>query len=281
MTQIRSAGYAVKEGLGSVRRSNTMERLTRIGFASKGIVYLLVGILALMAAFGSGGETTDKKGVIQRIMAQPFGEFALVVIGIGLLAYAAWRFLCCFQDLENDGSDAKGIAKRAFYFVSGFVYASAALYAFKLLSGSGPAAGGDSTQSWTARILDAPGGQLLVAAAGIAVIIGGLAQIREGWQERFQKHLRLGQIPGDRKHWAIKVGKWGYVARGIVFSIIGVFVMQAAMRHDASRVRGSEGALDTLAAQPFGQWLLAFVAAGLACYGIYSLIESKYRRVAL
>ena len=280
MAQINSAGHMAKQGFDSVRRSAALEVLTRVGFAAKGIVYLMVGVLALMAAFNEGGETTDKKGVMERIATQPFGEFALIVIGVGLFAYAAWRFLCCFVDVENEGSDGKGVGKRLLYLGSGLIYASAGMYAIRIVMNSSRS-GGDGAQAWTARLMDAPAGPWLVAIVGIGVVVGGIMQIRHGWQEKFRKHLRLGQMSGDHKHWAIRAGKWGYIARGVVFAVIGFFIMLAAIRHDPSRVRGSEGALDALAAQPYGQWLLAFVAAGLACYGVYSLIETKYRHVSL
>jgi hypothetical protein len=113
-------------------------------------VYLLIGILALQAAFGRGGETTGKEGAIQQIAAQPFGEFALAVIGIGLLAYAAWRILCGVMDLEHEGDRPTGLAKRIGYFASGAVYASAGVFALRLLTGNG-GGGGNGAASMTAR----------------------------------------------------------------------------------------------------------------------------------
>ncbi|HYO80786.1 MAG TPA: DUF1206 domain-containing protein [Bryobacteraceae bacterium] len=251
------------------------ETLTRIGMACKGVVYLLIGVLALMTAFGEGGETTDSKGAVGRIAEQPFGEFALAVIGIGLLAYSLWRIMCAFLDVEHEGSGARGMGKRAFYLFSGIAYATTGLYALKLLTGNG-ASSGDGTASMTAKLMNAPAGTLLVAILGAAILVGGIMQIREGLHEKFRKHLR--SLPAGHD-WVIRAGKWGYVARGIVFGIIGVFVLQAALRHDPGRAQGLEGALDALARQPYGQILLALVAAGLVCYGAYSLVESRYRTV--
>jgi hypothetical protein len=256
-------------------------RFTRIGFACKGVVYLLIGILALKAAFGRGGETTGKEGAIQQIAAQPFGEFALAVIGIGLLAYAAWRILCGVMDLEHEGDRPTGMAKRIGYFLSGAVYASAGIYALKLLTGNGSGSGGDGTASMTARLMDAPAGTLLVALAGAILIGVGIMQIRNGWTEKFRKHLRMGSMHGEQKQLALRAGKWGYIARGVVFCTMGLLVISAAVRHDPSRARGLEGSLDTLAQQPFGQWLLAFVAAGLICYGAYCFIEARYRQISV
>ena len=259
----------------AVRPSSGFQTLTRIGFACKGVVYLLVGILALMTAFGEGGETTDSKGAVARIAEQPFGEFALAVIGVGLLAYALWRLLGAFRDTEGEGNGAHGMGKRAFYLFSGVAYATTAWYALKLLTGNGASQGG-GTQALTARLMDAPGGTLLVIAVGVALLVAGILQIREGWQERFRRNLR--SLPPGHDY-VIRAGKWGYIARGVVFSIMGVFMVQAALRHDPGRAQGLEGALDAVARQPFGQILLALVAAGLACYGVYSLMESRYRTI--
>jgi hypothetical protein len=255
-------------------------KFTRIGFASKGVVYLLIGLLALKAAFGQGGETTDKQGVLQRIAGQPFGEIALTIIGLGLLAYALWRILCGVFDLEHEGDKPKGLAKRIGYFASGALYASAGILAFKLLTGNG-GGGGNGTATWTARLMNAPGGTILVAIVGAIVIGAGVMQIRKGWKEDFRKHLQTGSMRGEQKQWAVRAGKWGYIARGVVFATIGMIVIRAAMQHDPGQSRGIEGALDTLAAQPFGQWLLALVAAGLMAYGVYCFIEARYRRLSV
>jgi hypothetical protein len=261
----------------AIRHSDSLEKLMRVGFVCKGIVYVLIGILALLVALGEGGETTGSKGAVARIASQPFGEFALAVIGVGLLAYALWRFICAFRDSEHEGSDAKGMSKRAGYVFSGAVYTSTAFYALQLLAGNG-GSGGDQTQTWTARLMDAPAGVFLVFAAGVATVVGGLYQIHKGWREKFRQHLR--SLPAGR-NWVIRAGKWGYIARGIVFAIIGMFIMIAAVQHDPAQARGLEGALDTLAQQPLGTWLLGFVAAGLACYGAYSIIEGRYRKLNL
>ena len=257
---------------------NGFATMGRIGIAAKGVVYVLVGVLALMAAFGQGGDTTGSKGALTSLVDEPFGEVALVLIGVGLLAYSLWRMVGAFRDTENEGSHAKGFAKRAAAFVIGLIYGSLGLYALGLAFGNGGGQGGgggaEQTQTWTARLLEAPFGMLLVVLIGLGVIVAGIAQMVKGWKEKFREDLD--RMPG-RHEWVIGLGKAGYIARGIVLGIIGLFVVQAALRHDPSNVRGMEGALDTLAAQPFGQLLLGVVAAGLACYGAYSIVEARFR----
>ena len=265
--------HHAQHGYRQARSSSSFEWLTRIGFFSKGIVYLLIGVLAVMAAFGRGGETTGQKGVIHEIAAKPFGEFALIVIGVGLLAYALWRIVTALEDPEHLGRNAKGMAKRIGYAFSGIAYGSVAATALKLAFGES-ASNGDATQSWTARLMEVPAGTFLVIAVGIVFLIVGLYQIRYGWREEFRKHLRT-----ERNEWLIPSGKWGYMARGVVFAIIGFFIITAGLQHDPSRARGLEGALDTLASQSYGQWLLALVAVGLACYGVFSMLSAKYRHI--
>ena len=226
-----------------------------------------------MAAFGNGGQTTGQKGVIHEIAEKPFGEIALIVIGVGLLAYALWRIVTALEDAEHHGRDAKGIAKRVGHALSGIAYAGIAATALKLAIGES-AGRGDGTQTWTARLMDAPGGTILVMLAGVVILLVGLFQIRYGWREEFRKHLRT-----ERNEWLIPTGKWGYMARGVVFAIMGFFIAMAGLRHDPNRARGLEGALDTLASQSYGQWLLALIAAGLACYGVFSMLSAKYRHI--
>lgn len=277
MAQLGSVGYDARHAYHAARNSDWLERLTRVGFVAKGIVYLLVGALALMAAFNRGGETTDHQGVIQKIATKPFGEFALIAIGVGLLAYAIWRFLCAFADVESKGSDGKGLAQRAGYVGSGIIHASIALAAFKLVAGM--PSSGSGTQTWSARVLNAPGGELIMAVLGISIIIGGIAQFRHGWSHKFEHELRLREMSPEERQVASRAGKWGYAARGITFAITGMFVVFAAIRHDASQVKGLEGALDTLAAQPYGALLMALVAAGLIGYGTFCFIAARYRRI--
>jgi hypothetical protein len=278
MANLGSIGYNASRAYGAVGGSRTFRNLTRIGFACKGAVYFLIGLLALMAAFGHGGETTDQKGAIERISGQPFGGATLVFIGIGMFAYAAWRMISAAKDTEGEGTDGKGIGKRLTHFFSGLIHASIGVYALRVLVGDG-GPGGEAAQTWTARALQVPAGKWLIMALGIAIIVGGFMQVREAISESFMKHLRTMQMSGDEKRWAIKAGKWGYSARGVVFAVMGVLLVFAGWHANPGEARGVEGVLDTIAAKPFGQIMLALVAAGLACYGVYCFVEAKYRRV--
>lgn len=254
-----------------------VERLARLGYAAKGVVYAVVGLLTAQAAFGVGGQMTDSKGALQQIITQPFGKILLAIVAIGLFGYTLWRLVEAASDPDNDGSDAKGVLKRIGIAGSGIAYAGLALYAVSMLIGTGSSQG-NQTQDWTARLMSYPAGRWLVGLIGLVVICVGLSQFYTAYTASFRKHLRTEQMSSDAQTWVIRLGRVAYVARGIVFCVIGILVIQAALSYDASKVQGLGGALATLAQQPFGPWLLGGVALGLLAYGISLLVESRYHR---
>ncbi len=255
-----------------------VERLARLGFAAKGIVYITIGALAVQAARGSGGATTDSRGAIEAIGQQPFGRVLLGVVAVGMLGHALWLFVEAALDPDRKGSDAKGIAQRVGYAVLGVVYVGFALTAVRLLMGSG-VAGGDATQDWTARLMAQPFGRWLVGLIGLGVIGFGLSELYQAYTTKFRDKLNMAQMSANEQTWAIRSGRFGLAARGVVFGIIGGFLIQAALQSNADKVQGLGGALQALARQPFGPWLLGIVAAGLIAYGIFMLVSARFRRI--
>lgn len=255
-----------------------IERLARFGLAAKGVVYGIVGLLAAQAAFGSGGKTTDTEGALQTIINQPFGQFLLAVVAIGLMGYVLWRFVEAIKDPENKGSDAKGILQRLGYATTGVIYAGLALSAVKLILGSGGSSG-DSTQDWTARVLAQPFGQWLVGTGGAFVIGMGFYQFYRAFTAKFRQKLDLHELSATEQAWIVAISRFGLLARGVVFCIIGFFLIQAARQSDASEVRGLGEALQVLAQQPYGSLLLGIVALGLVAYGINMIVQARYRRI--
>ncbi|NEQ24981.1 MAG: DUF1206 domain-containing protein [Microcoleus sp. SIO2G3] len=256
-----------------------VERLARLGYLAKGIVYAIVGVLAVQAAFGSGGQTTDTKGALGAIASQPFGKFLLALLTVGLIGYVVWRFVQAVQDPEHKGDDAKGWATRLGYAVSGLIYASLAFTAISLIRGSGGGGGGNSEQDWTARLLAQPFGQWLVGLVGAFVIGLGFYQLYQAYKAKFRKQMKLQEMSPTEETWATRIGRFGLGARGVVFCIIGFFLLQAARQSDASQVRGLDGALQSLAQQPYGPWLLGIVALGLIAYGIHMAVQARYIRI--
>lgn len=250
--------------------------MARLGYAAKGVVYMIVGILAVQAAFGTGGETTGSEGALRALADQPFGQALLWLLGIGLLCYAVWRFIQAGLDPDRKGTDASGIASRVGYAASGVIHGGLAFYAFGIATGNG-GGGGGSTQTMTAKVLATPFGAWLVGLAGLAVLAYGLKAAHSAYTRRYRRKVPFGSLDARARTWVDRAGRLGLSARAVVFALIGVFLIKAAVQSDASEARGLEGALDTLAGQPYGPWLLGLVAIGLACYGFYSLVQARYR----
>ncbi|HKP72175.1 MAG TPA: DUF1206 domain-containing protein [Pyrinomonadaceae bacterium] len=256
------------------------ERVARIGYAAKGVVYIAVGALATMAALGVGGEATDVRGAMRSIARQPFGTVLLAIVALGLTAYVAWRWVQAVTDADDKGTDAKGIALRVGYTGSGLVYAGFALSAARILLGAREEGRPSAAQSWTAKLMEFPYGWALVILAGLAVIGFGLYQCYKGLTAKFRKRLKVGEMSAGAVRWATRSGRAGFISRGVVFLIVGGFLIQAALYYDSSQAKGLDGALQTLARQSYGKWLLGAVALGLVAYGFYMLIEARYRRIA-
>ncbi len=281
MTKPNSPIEPIKQPIKQVTSHLWFERLARLGYAAKGLVYLIVGLLAMQAAIGSGGRTTDTSGALKAIVTQQEGKFLLSIVTLGIAGYVLWRLVQTFFDPENRGQpiNAKQIARRLGYACSAIGYAGLAFTAVKLIMGLG---GGDSEtiEDWTIYFLDQPFGRWLVALGGIMVIGVGIAFLFQAYKAKFRRHLQLQQMSSAERVWTVRLGRLGIAARGFVFGIIGSFLVLAAIQIDGSKAIGLGGALAILAQQPFGAWLLGAVALGLTAYGIYSLLESRYRRIA-
>lgn len=258
-----------------------MEMMARLGYTAKGIVYAIVGVLALQAALTAGGKTTDTKGALHTIAAQPFGKFLLILLAVGLVAYSLWRFIEAVADPDNKGTDAKGIISRIGYLSSGFVYISLAVNAARLALGAGGGGSDNSKQDWTGRLLQQPFGQWLVGIVGAFVIGLGFYRLYKAYKAKFRKQLKLSQMSSQEQTWAVRISRIGIAARGIVFIIIGFFLIKAARQYDPSEVRGLDGVLQATAQQAFGKILLALLAIGLIAYAVFLFVEARYRRIGV
>ncbi|MBM7116451.1 DUF1206 domain-containing protein [Archangium primigenium] len=257
-----------------------VEKLARLGYLAKGVVYAVVGVLALQVAFGQGGEMTDTRGALASLARETWGSVLLAVLAVGLMGYVLWRVVQAWMDPDDKGTGPKGIAVRVGYLVSAGIHASLALAALKLAVGAGGVGkhGDQSAQSWTARLLSEPFGQALVAVVGLVIAGVGVWQVRKAWTEKFRDKLRLGELDARHAAWVMHVCKGGIMARGAVFVLMGVFFLLAALRSNPREARGLDGALAALAEQPHGTVLLAIAAAGLVAYAVYMAVVSRYRR---
>lgn len=266
----------------TARRTATpwIERLARFGLASKGIVYIIVGVLAVQAATGPGGKTTDTQGALTTIAEQPSGTFLLSLVAIGLIGYVLWRFVQAIMDPEHKGTEAKGIVQRLGIAMSGLAYASLALSAVKLALGSG-GSNQNASKDWTARLLAQPFGRWLIIIIGVVVIGVGLTQLHNAYSAKFREKFKLAQMSPTEQIWMTRLGRLGLAARGVIFGVIGGFLIQAALQSNPNKAQGLDGALQELARQPFGPWILGTVATGLVAYGVYMLSQARYRRIAM
>jgi uncharacterized membrane protein YuzA (DUF378 family) len=256
-------------------RSDWVVMLARLGYVAKGIVYIIVGLLAVRTAMGEGGQTTGSQGALRSVAGQPFGQTMLWLIGLGLFGYALWRFIQAGLDPEHKGTDASGLAARIGYAASGVIHAGLALYAIRLAMGDG--GGGGGQQTLTSKVLANPFGQVVVGLAGLAVIGYGVKAAYRAYKRKYRDKVRFGQLDARARGLVDKAGRLGLSARAVVFGLIGVFLLRAAVQSDPSEARGLEGALDTLAGSSYGPWLLGLVAVGLVCYGVFSIVKGRYR----
>src|SRR6185503_3904640 len=206
------------------------------------------------------------------------GTAFLAVLACGLAAYAIWRFLEAGLDLERKGSSLRALAVRASFIASGLGHGGLAFSAASLAVGLHEGRS-DLVRTWVGRILDAPHGQWLVAALGLAVVGSGLYQFYKAYACKFEDDLVLSRMTEGARRWSRRIGQTGLVARGVTFAVIGWFLLRAALEVNAHEARGLAGALRVLGRQDRGHWLLLVVALGLAAYGLLSLVDARYRRV--
>jgi uncharacterized protein DUF1206 len=254
----------------------------RAGYVANGLVYLLIGGLALQAAAGLGGDTTDPGGAIGHIVQAPFGRLGVGIVALGLTGYAAWRALQALLDTEHKGTDPKGLAQRAGFAFAAASYAGLAISALGMAAGRGGQPDQEqATQDRTAWLLSQPLGPLLVAMVGLVVVGVGVSQFVQAYRASFREKLREDEMNDAERQAVEAVGRVGYVARGVSFGVIGGFLVLAGVQTRPDQAHGLSGALATLASQPFGPWLLGLVAVGLMAYGGYMLIAARYRKMVL
>jgi hypothetical protein len=261
-----------------VARGQEVGWLGRAGLAAKGLSYGIVGVLALLVAFGEGqGKTTDRKGALQAVGAYPLGKVLLVLLAAGFAGYAVWRFVDAIYDRRDKGDDASGLTKRAGAAARGAFYAGLCVVTVSIILGASGGSGSEKKEA--ARVMDWPGGRWLVGAVGLAVLAGGLYNVWRGVSRKFMKDLKKGEM-GEKEETTYRVvGIVGHLARGVVFLLVGWFLLKTAWEFDPKEAVGVDGALRKLARSSNGQLWLGAVAAGLGAYGAFCIVQARYRRV--
>jgi hypothetical protein len=255
--------------------SSGIKTLARLGFAAIGIVYLLMGVLALLAAGGQQqGAHTDKEEAVQHLQDVPGGTVLLGLVAVGLVGYIIWRFTQAIRDTEGKGAGAKGLSTRLWYVCSGLFYSGLALYAGRLALNGTAEKGGDAPQTLTAKVLSWPGGDWLIMLAGVVIIGIDLFQGYRAFSGQRKSDIDSSSLSPAQQRLVYRAGQVGVTARGTVVAIIGYFFLQAGQQSRAGAVGSTDEAFDFLAAM--GPLALGIVAAGLVGYGLYSLVQARY-----
>ncbi len=251
----------------------------RFGYAAKGVLYGVSGLLALLEALDiSSGKTVGSTGVVKTIAGQPYGRAMLVMLAVSLVGYVVWRFIQAFVDPEHSGHDAKTIVRRVGYAVSGLVYASVAFSAVSILmrfsSGEGKTA-----QEWALTVMTKPFGRWVVGAGGLFFFGMGCYYFYRAIKAEFRKQMKLHEMSNTEKTWATIAGRAGISARGMVYAVIGVFAMKAAWRLDPSQIKTTEGALAVFNNNPTDEIILSILGLGFIAYGVHMGFQARYRRI--
>jgi hypothetical protein len=281
MASMAQRGQKAKQEVDRASQSKTFEAIARLGLVGKGLIFCIIGLLAIRVATDTGGDTTDKNGALQEVARQPYGEALVVALAVLFAAYAIWRFVEAVVGTDDDG--AKDWAKRAGYVARGAVYAVLAVVAIQIAAGTdgsgGGGGGGGNEDAYTARVLEWPAGQWLVGAAGLAVLGAAGWNVWRGASRKFKKSWKTEQMSRREEQVATIVGVAGHLARAAVYGLIGVFLVRAAYQYDPKETVGLDGALAKIARADYGPWLLGLTAAGLIAYGLFCFVEARWREV--
>lgn len=261
------------------RHNKLMQGLGRFGDVCYGVVHGVVAVLAILLIFGRPGHEVDQKGAVAAIAAQPFGKVVLWFVAIGLVAFGIWQLLMATSGFGYVEQERKRIAKRIGAGGRGVAVLFISVTTFRLLvsSSAGRSSNGES-QTFTAKLMSVSGGRLLVGAIAIGIVVAAAVIAWRGARRTFVQDLDLARLTPKSARLTRLLGSIGFVAKGVVYAIVGVLILVAAIQFDPKRAVGLDGALRTLAAQPLGVGLLVVVALGLAAYGGYCCFEARCRR---
>jgi hypothetical protein len=249
--------------------------LARAGLTARGIIYILIGLIAILVAFGHSAQEADQQGAIQLLAGKPYGLVALWLLAIGFVAYALWRLSEAVFGVTGEGN---GAGPRLKSLGRAVIYAGFAVLTFKAISGA-HSSQSRQQQDLTAKAMQHPAGQWLVGIVGLIVVIAGLVLVMEGFRRKFMKYLQTAQMSPKTRRVVKLLGTVGTMARGAVFALAGILVIEAAVTHKASKSGGIDKALLTLRNQPFGEVLMLAAALGLLIFGVYGLCEARWRKV--
>ncbi len=259
-------------------RSRALKALGRAGLAARGIMYILVGWIALQIAFGHAAHQANNRGAVRTVAATPVGAALVWLIAIGLLSLALWRLSQVVYGAPGPGGRKAStrLINAIKVAVYGFLGYSTLQFA---LGGSAPKSNNKQSVDFTAALMRHPGGELLVVVAGLVLVGAGIYLVYGAWKRTFASELRFGQASPAVRRWVVRLGVVGGVVRGAVFAAVGVFLVIAGVHAKPHQAKGLDSTLRTFAHTPLGPWLLVVVAIGLVIFGVYSCCEARWRQV--
>ncbi|WP_369179181.1 DUF1206 domain-containing protein [Streptomyces mutabilis] len=268
-------------GRGRARRAangSTAEGAARAGLTARGVIYLLVGVLALQIAFGTGDRQADRGGALAELADKPFGAVLLWALGIGLVGMALWRLSEALFGVT--GKDGRTARKRLPAAARCVFYAFVAYSVLAFAAGSGGGGSSDrQSRDVTAKVMEMPAGQWLVGLAGAGIVVAGVVIAVQALRRSYHKKLKLGELNPRTRRLVDVTGVGGGAARGIVFAVAGGFAVRAAVDYEPDKAKGLDDTLRSFAGTPLGPWLLVLVAAGLVLFGVFSFALARWRRV--
>jgi hypothetical protein len=257
-----------------------IEPLARLGYASKALIYAIVGLLAAAAAMNRGGRVTDTRGALRVILSHPFGNILLFVLAAGLCGYGLWRLLDAFLDPERRGTGFQGLVTRIGHVIRGVVYGGLGIEAFRLARGLSASEGSDTTvRLWTGTLLALPMGDWLVGVLGAITAAYGVSEIVAAIRDNAEEKKNLAALDPARRRILTRICRFGVGARALIIVVLGVLLMRAAYLHDPGAAAGVRGSMLELAGAGPGRWLLAFVAVGLIAYAVDQALHARYERI--
>jgi len=258
--------------------SPAMSWLARAGLAARGVMYVLIGIIAIQIALGSSRQQADRTGAVRLVASTPFGSVVLWLLVAGFAGMTLWRLSEAVWGANgpNGHKATQRLASLGRAILYAFVTWGILKYALGI---GGPSSSDKQSQDLTAAALKVHGGQALVAIAGVVIVIAGLDVVYRAYQRKFLRHLRFGSASPTTRRTVMLLGQIGGMARGAVFAVVGIFLIIAAKDADPRQAKGLDSALRALAHTPLGPWLLIVVAAGLVTFGVYSWCEARWRAV--
>jgi hypothetical protein len=279
-----SIGRQVRQGFGAksagrdAASSRWLEGLARGGLVARGVNYVLIGLLAVQIGLGTAGEEADRVGALHAVAKHPGGTVVLWLLAVGFAGLAIWRLAeAIYGQAGPKGHTATkrlaSLARAVFY---GFVCVGVVSF---LLGTGTPSSSNSQSKDITAQLMGHTGGRWLVGLIGLGVVAASIVMVIGALRRKFLKHLRTGQMSPRTRTVVETLGTVGFTARGVVFGVVGVFLVIAAATVDPASAQGLDGGLHKLTTTPLGPWLLIAVALGLITFGVYSWCEARWRNV--